>query len=170
MDNGGRTIAELRFWQSRPLIEKVFKAQETIKNFVSEFQKYTLHNFYTGQERTVICGQDDIHSKITKDEDIIDWTPAVYISFSGGKDSTVLLHIARIIRRKAMKWEKLSNKEWRAVGAKGSFFIEKSGRLYWSRYTSTSGLKTFRMPPKQKVSDAKAMCEENQYWEEEEKC
>ena len=95
MDNGGRTIAELRFWQSRPLIEKVFKAQETIKNFVSEFQKYTLHNFYTGQERTVICGQDDIHSKITKDEDIIDWTPAAYISFSGGKDSTVLLHIAR---------------------------------------------------------------------------
>lgn len=69
-----------------------------------------------------------------------------------------------------MKWEKIGNRSWRTVGAKGSFFIEKSGRLYWSRYTSTSGLKTFRMPPKQKVSDAKAMCEENQYWEEEEKC
>ena len=60
-----------------------------------------------------------------------------------------------------MKWEKIGNRSWRTVGAKGS---------YWSRYTSTSGLKTFRMPPKQKVSDAKAMCEENQYWEDEEKC
>lgn len=26
-----------------------------------------------------------------------------------------------------MKWEKIGNRSWRAVGAKGSFFIEQSG-------------------------------------------
>ena len=58
-----------------------------------------------------------------------------------------------------MKWEKIGNRSWRTVGAKGSYFIDKSSLI-------EQLLKT----PKQKVSDAKAMCEENQYWEDEEKC
>ncbi len=69
-----------------------------------------------------------------------------------------------------MKWEKTGNRSWRAVGAKGSFFIEQSGRLFWSRFVSANGLKAFKMPPKQKLSEAKAMCEDNQHWEDGTKC
>ena len=69
-----------------------------------------------------------------------------------------------------MKWEKIGNRNWRAVGAKGSFFIEQSGRLFWSRFVSANGLKAFKMPPKQKLSEAKAMCEYDHAPEDKTKC
>lgn len=68
-----------------------------------------------------------------------------------------------------MIWKKLSNKEWRAVGERGTFFIERSCGLYWARYILKSGFTAFRMPPKRRVSEAKAMCEENAHWEETER-
>ena len=93
--NDGRTVAELRFWQSRPLSDKIQKTQETLENWVREFQKYTVRDWYTGAERVICCSVDDIATRITPDEDIVEQKNNVYISFSGGKDSTVLLHIAR---------------------------------------------------------------------------
>ncbi len=65
-----------------------------------------------------------------------------------------------------MKWKKLSNREWCAEGARGRFFIEKSCGAFWSRYILNNGITVFRMPPKQRVSEAKTMCEDNAYWEE----
>lgn len=70
--NNGRTVAELRFWQARPLSEKIQKTQETLENWVREFQKYTVRDWYTGSERVICCSVDDIAAKMTPDEDIVD--------------------------------------------------------------------------------------------------
>jgi hypothetical protein len=64
-----------------------------------------------------------------------------------------------------LKWEKVANRKWQAVGNVGSFIIEQSGTLFWARYLSRSGCKTFKLQPKQKLKDAKAQCEQNHYWE-----
>lgn len=63
-----------------------------------------------------------------------------------------------------MKWEKVANREWQAVGKIGTFTITQSGRVFWARYSSTT--KCFKMPPRGKLSEAKGMCEDNGYWEE----
>lgn len=62
-----------------------------------------------------------------------------------------------------MKWNKTSNRVWRAVGSDGSFVITQSGKRFWSQYISDA--KSFKMPPKAKLSEAKEMCEESYYWE-----
>lgn len=64
----------------------------------------------------------------------------------------------------AMKWEKVGNREWQALGKLGIFTITQYGRTFWARYSSPT--KSFRMPPRSKLSEAKAMCEQNGYWEE----
>ncbi len=66
--------------------------------------------------------------------------------------------------QKGMKWERLGNRDWRAVGKDGTFYISKSGIMFYSQYVSKE--KRFSMPPKQKLSEAKSMCEENAYWED----
>lgn len=63
-----------------------------------------------------------------------------------------------------MKWNKVSNRRWEAVGKTGMFIIEQSGKLFWSRYVSVVG-KAFKLVPTQKLRDAKAMCQDNYYWE-----
>lgn len=62
-----------------------------------------------------------------------------------------------------MKWERVSDKLCKAVGEEGTFFIERGRGFYWARYISQR--RVFRLPPKKKVSEAKAMCEGNAYWE-----
>lgn len=64
-------------------------------------------------------------------------------------------------------WEKIANREWRAEGEKGTWFIQQSGRMFWGRYVSNNGLKAFKMRPTSKLSEAKAACEGNYYWEGE---
>lgn len=64
-----------------------------------------------------------------------------------------------------MTWEKVSNKLWGAEGRVGTFHIERQRGQYWGRYASKTACKSFRMPPKGKVSEAKRMCEDNDYWE-----
>lgn len=65
-----------------------------------------------------------------------------------------------------MAWEKIENRRWQAQGEKGVFFIEQKGKTFWARYRSKSGFKCFTMPPQQKLSEAKAKCEDNIYWED----
>ena len=89
------TIQELRYWQSQPLSEKIEKAKETIQNWVNAFRKFTVLNFETGKEQIVVCDGSEIWSKISREEDVVNEDHGVYVSFSGGKDSTVLLHIVR---------------------------------------------------------------------------
>lgn len=64
-----------------------------------------------------------------------------------------------------MKWQKTSARVWRAVGKDGSFVITQSGKMFWSQYISEA--RSFKMPPKGKISEAKEMCEENCNWEAE---
>lgn len=63
----------------------------------------------------------------------------------------------------AMKWKKVGNREWEAVGKHGTFTITQCSRTFWARYSSP--VKSFKMPPRWKLSEAKAMCEANGYWE-----
>lgn len=62
-----------------------------------------------------------------------------------------------------MKWERVSATYFRAVGAIGTFTIRRKSRKFWAEYKSYSG--GFKLPPKNRLSEAKAMCEENFYWE-----
>ena len=64
----------------------------------------------------------------------------------------------------AMKWEKVGDREWQAVGKSGTFTIKQCGRRFWASYSSP--MKSFRMPPNSTLSGAKTMCEDNGYWEE----
>lgn len=68
-----------------------------------------------------------------------------------------------------MAWEKVANRRWQAVGKLGTFLIEQCGKMFWGRYTSNNGCKAFKMRPKTKLSEAKAQCESNYYWEGEKK-
>lgn len=66
-----------------------------------------------------------------------------------------------------MKWEKIANREWRAEGERGTWYITQCGKTFWGKYVANNGSKTFKMRPKPKLSEAKAACENNYYWEGE---
>ena len=95
-----RTKAELRQMQSLPLEYKIEMTIQRIKGWYESWVRFTIENEKTGQQRFVTMRCEDYFDKPTlkDDEWISDRSDGqVYISFSGGKDSTVLLHIARQI-------------------------------------------------------------------------
>lgn len=65
-----------------------------------------------------------------------------------------------------MAWEKTANREWTAKGKFGAFIITQTGKSFWGKYVSNNGLKSFKMRPALKLSEAKAQCESNYYWED----
>ena len=65
-----------------------------------------------------------------------------------------------------MKWVKQDNGTWIAQGKNGNFLIWKERGMWRGRYLSTDGEKFFKMRPCEKISEMKAMCEENYYWED----
>ena len=62
-----------------------------------------------------------------------------------------------------MSWAQLNSTEWYAKGKDGMFLIERRGDKFWAHYYSEDC--AFKMPPKSKLSEAKEMCENNEYWE-----
>lgn len=66
-----------------------------------------------------------------------------------------------------MKWAKIENRLWQAEGEDGTFTINQTGKMFWSRYSSRNGIRTIRMPPKTSIKEAKEMCENNYFWEKE---
>ena len=95
-----RTKAELRQMQSLPLEYKIEMTIQRIKGWYESWVRFTIENEKTGQQRFVTMRCEDYFDKPTLKDD--EWISdrrdgQVYISFSGGKDSTVLLHIARQI-------------------------------------------------------------------------
>ena len=63
-----------------------------------------------------------------------------------------------------MTWKQLSGTEWEAKGKYGVFKIERACGKFWARYASSDT--AFKMPPKDKLSEAKDMCERNANWED----
>lgn len=62
-----------------------------------------------------------------------------------------------------MKWQTVSSTCWKAEGAKGTFTIQRKGTRFWPEYNSQS--RSFKLPPADRLSRAKEMCEDNIYWE-----
>lgn len=92
------TESELRQMQSMPLEYKILATQERIKAWYEGWTRFNIRNLATGEERFETIDTRDYYAepKISDDETIESAYPGqVYVSFSGGKDSTVLLHIAR---------------------------------------------------------------------------
>lgn len=65
---------------------------------------------------------------------------------------------------KGMQWSQLSSSEWEAKGKDSMFRIKRFKGQFWSRYDSEI-YEPFNLPPKSKLSEAKEMCENNEYWE-----
>lgn len=95
-----RTKAELLQMQSLPLEYKIEMTIQRIKGWYESWVRFTIENDETGKQRFVTMRCKDYFDKppLKDCEWISDQRDGqVYISFSGGKDSTVLLHIARQI-------------------------------------------------------------------------
>ncbi|MGM9683151.1 MAG: phosphoadenosine phosphosulfate reductase family protein [Eubacteriales bacterium] len=95
-----RTKAELRQMQSLPLEYKIEMTIQRIKGWYESWVRFTIENDNTGKQRFVTMRCKDYFDKppLKDGEWISDQRDGqVYISFSGGKDSTVLMHIARQI-------------------------------------------------------------------------
>ena len=93
-----RTRGELKSMQSLPLKYKIAMTERRIKEWYESWVKFTIENEKTGKQRfvTMCCTDYFDQPELKADEWICDREPGqVYISFSGGKDLTVLLHIAR---------------------------------------------------------------------------
>ena len=63
---------------------------------------------------------------------------------------------SKMIWRKKGVW-------WVAQGNNGRFLIKQLHRRYIGKYEGKS--KSFNLPPKKKISEMKALCAENAYWE-----
>lgn len=62
-----------------------------------------------------------------------------------------------------MKWQKTGKRNWIAKGKNGTFYISQRNCLFFIRYSTPTS--TVRLQPKRKFDDAKALCEQSEYWE-----
>lgn len=87
---------ELKQMQSMPLEAKIIMTKERIKAWYDSWTRFEIYDQKTGKTRfETIDTRDPFAEPETKDTEIIKSAEpgAVYVSFSGGKDSTVLKHI-----------------------------------------------------------------------------
>lgn len=90
--------SELKSMQMASLEQKVEMTKERITNWYNAWCRFKIENMNTGRIRykTHLVLKYGDEPKLRKNEMILDEQPGqVFVSFSGGKDSTVLLHIAR---------------------------------------------------------------------------
>lgn len=97
MAENAHTKGELKYMQSMSLDSKIEFTKRRIRGWYESWVKHEIYNTKTGKCRYV-TGREGELPKLRENEDCDLWDAEagqVYISFSGGKDSTVLLHIAR---------------------------------------------------------------------------
>lgn len=90
------TADDLKQMQSLPLEAKITMTKQRIKAWYESWSRFEVVNEKTGKSRFVTMDTRDPFAEPTlrKNEWIRSMIPgAVYVSFSGGKDSTVLKHI-----------------------------------------------------------------------------
>lgn len=87
--------AELKYLQSLPLEEKIQLTQERIQAWYEAWTRYEIENMDTGKRYFKTFDMRDRYEPPLKDNEfaLSEQRGAVYVSFSGGKDSTVLKHI-----------------------------------------------------------------------------
>lgn len=87
------TKGELKQMQSLPLKYKILMTKDRIKSWYESWKRYEIINEKTQKVRFVT----DTKEPTLKDGEYInsEVNGQVYVSFSGGKDSTVLLHLVR---------------------------------------------------------------------------
>lgn len=89
-------VEDLKQYQMLPLEQKIQMSKQRIKDWYSNWTTLEIQNTNTKKKRykAVDTRNGDPEVKLRKNEVIIgEYTGAVYVSFSGGKDSTVLKHI-----------------------------------------------------------------------------
>lgn len=91
MELNRHSVSDLQQMQSLPLEAKIRMTKERIKVWYESWYRYEIHNKKTGRIRFVTATEEPP----LKENEYIDQVLGgqVYISFSGGKDSTVLKHI-----------------------------------------------------------------------------
>lgn len=90
------TASDLKQMQALPLEAKIRMTKERIKVWYESWHRFEIKNEKTGKTRfeTVDTREYGAEPELKENEYIVsDFPGAVYISFSGGKDSTVLKHI-----------------------------------------------------------------------------
>lgn len=83
--------------QSLPLEAKIIMTKQRIKVWYENWCKFEIVNTKTGKTRFVTFDTRDNREPELKENEYIEsvYDGQVYVSFSGGKDSTVLLHLVR---------------------------------------------------------------------------
>lgn len=83
--------------QSLPLDAKIIMTKQRIKVWYENWCKFEIVNTKTGKTRFVTFDTRDNREPELKENEYIEsvYDGQVYVSFSGGKDSTVLLHMVR---------------------------------------------------------------------------
>lgn len=86
---------DLKQYQSLSLESKIILTQQRIKAWYEAWTRFEIYDKKTGKTRFVTYDTRDYGEPPMKETEWIEraWPGAVYVSFSGGKDSTVLKHI-----------------------------------------------------------------------------
>lgn len=86
---------DLKMLQSLPLEAKINMTKERIRAWYESWTRFEIENLDTGKIRYVTWDTRKSYEPPIKENDWIKagWPGAVYVSFPGGKDSTVLKHI-----------------------------------------------------------------------------